>query len=431
MLTVGTLANRPPTTRSRKHTPMHLPHAPHTAYSNGFYSDAGRDYSIRILLGYCNSGAADAGEVLATIDTVGNGHERDLYDAWHRLGRRLVAEADDSAAHGHDVSAAFAYLRAATYLSEAFDALDGIADDTERMPVFAEHRAAWEKFVDHGPFDARRLAIPYENTTLPGWFLSPTDAGDAPRPTLVMVNGSDGSVSGQWSAAAHGALRRGYRVVMFDGPGQQSMLFDHGMLFRPDWEAVLTPVTDVVVGLPGVDADRLAVYGISQAGYWVPRAIAFEHRYSAAIADPGVVAVDSSWLANVGHALAKKLADGKDHDFDQMMAIGLKASKSTKRMWDWRARPYGQDTYSGTMKTVAQYTLTPDVAARIRTPMLITSPEHEQFWPGQSERLAQMSGADTTVVDFTAAEGASWHCQPMARALTDQRMFDWLDDTLG
>ncbi|MEP9416154.1 MULTISPECIES: alpha/beta hydrolase family protein [unclassified Gordonia (in: high G+C Gram-positive bacteria)] len=411
---------------------MHLPHAPHTAYSHGFYSDAGRDYSVRILLGYATSGATDAGEVLTTIDGIGDGHDRDWYDAWHRLGTRLATEAAAVADRGHRFSAAMSYLRAATYLSVAFDALDGIADDAERMPVFAAHRAAWEKFIDLGPFVAQRLSIPYEGTTLPGWYLSPEDAGDDDRrPTLVMVNGSDGAVSGQWSAAAQGALRRGYRVVMFDGPGQQSMLFEQGMTFRPDWEAVLTPVTDVVVGLRGVDADRLAVYGISQAGYWVPRAISFDHRYAAAIADPGVVQVEASWLANLPHALQSMLAEGKDHQFDQMMSIGLKASKATQRMWDWRARPYGQETYAATMKAVAQYTLTPDVAAQIRTPMLITAPEAEQFWPGQSEQLAAMSGADTTVVAFTAAEGASWHCQPMARALTEQRMFDWLDETLG
>ena len=29
---------------------------------------------------------------------------------------------------------------------------------------------------------------------------------------------------------------------------------------------------------------------------------------------------------------------------------------------------------------------------------------------------------------FTQAEGASYHCQPLARELTEQRMFDWLDE---
>jgi hypothetical protein len=31
---------------------------------------------------------------------------------------------------------------------------------------------------------------------------------------------------------------------------------------------------------------------------------------------------------------------------------------------------------------------------------------------------------------FTQEEGASYHCQPMARELTEQRMFDWLDEQI-
>jgi hypothetical protein len=31
---------------------------------------------------------------------------------------------------------------------------------------------------------------------------------------------------------------------------------------------------------------------------------------------------------------------------------------------------------------------------------------------------------------FTQAEGASYHCQPLARELTEQRMFDWMDEQI-
>jgi hypothetical protein len=36
-----------------------------------------------------------------------------------------------------------------------------------------------------------------------------------------------------------------------------------------------------------------------------------------------------------------------------------------------------------------------------------------------------------TLVRFTAAEGAGDHCAILARTLLLQRMFDWLDDTVG
>jgi hypothetical protein len=57
---------------------------------------------------------------------------------------------------------------------------------------------------------------------------------------------------------------------------------------------------------------------------------------------------------------------------------------------------------------------------KITTPMLITDPEDEQFFPGQKV-LAQ----------FTAAQGANGHCEPMARHRVDLRMGDFFADQLA
>ncbi|MBP0657249.1 dipeptidyl aminopeptidase, partial [Mycobacterium tuberculosis] len=75
--------------------------------------------------------------------------------------------------------------------------------------------------------------------------------------------------------------------------------------------------------------------------------------------------------------------------------------------------------------------LTADEMAGIPTPLLVTDPEDEQFWPGQSERLAAGAGGPTELARVTAAESANFHCQPPARRLTDARMFGWLDSVLA
>jgi hypothetical protein len=232
-----------------------------------------------------------------------------------------------------------------------------------------------------------------------------------------------------WATCVFGALQRGYAVLVYDGPGQQSMLFDRATTFRPDWEAVLTPVLDFALGLEGIDRKRVAAYGISQAGYWVSRALAFEHRFAAAIVDPGVVDVSTSWTSHLPKSLIELLDKGEDAKFDRDMEFGLKFQKDAARQWAFRARPYGPLGYAETLAEVRKYTVA-DVASRITTPLLITSPEREQFWPGQSEQLAELTKSVSTLVPFTAAEGADFHCQPLARSLTDQRMFDWLDEKL-
>ena len=76
------------------------------------------------------------------------------------------------------------------------------------------------------------------------------------------------------------------------------MLFERGVPFRYDWEAVLAPVIDYLVARSDVDASGLTGYGISQGGYWITRAVAFERRMVAAVADPGVVDVSAGWTVH-------------------------------------------------------------------------------------------------------------------------------------
>src|SRR3954469_18292856 len=91
-----------------------------------------------------------------------------------------------------------------------------------------------------------------------------------------------------------------------------------------------------------------------------------------------------------------------------------------------RARPYGVSSPFDLFTEVRRYQLR-DVADRIRTPSLITEPEGEQFWPGQSEQLAGLLTAPHELARFGVADGANWHCQPLGRRLTALRTFEWLE----
>ncbi len=394
---------------------------PHQAFSAGFFKDAGFDFEVRGLLGRAPAGASEPGEVLATIAGIKDGDATAWHAAWLALGRRLRSLGDALREAEHFDSAAGAYLRAASYLAIAVNS----GDDDRVSGLFGEYSDAWEGFIDTTVYLAERVEIPYEGTALPGYLVKPAD-DDELRPTIVLVNGSDGSHASIWGEAAFGALGRGYNVLLFDGPGQQSMLFERGVGFRPDWETVLTPVVDFLLARSDIDGSRLAVYGISQGGFWVSRALAFEPRFAAAIVDPGVTDVSASWLPNLPAPLAKLFAEGKREAFDRDMALGMRFSPAIARGWAFRSRPYRQSSPFDTLTAVRGYVLG-DLAAKITTPLFITSPEHEQFWPGQSQELADAVSGEHVVQPFTASEGANFHCQPLARTLTQQRMYDWLD----
>jgi hypothetical protein len=63
--------------------------------------------------------------------------------------------------------------------------------------------------------------------------------------------------------------------------------------------------------------------------------------------------------------------------------------------------------------------------------MLITDPEGEYFWPGQSQQLFEALSGPKELVRFTEAEGANMHCEPVALGLRDERVFDWIESVLG
>jgi hypothetical protein len=109
------------------------------------------------------------------------------------------------------------------------------------------------------------IAIPYEDSDLPGYLFVPADDGVA-RPTVILNNGSDGPMTFLWPGLGQPGLDRGYNTVIFDGPRQQSMLFDRDVPFRPDWKQVITPLVDFLGDRPEVDASKIVLYGGQPSG---------------------------------------------------------------------------------------------------------------------------------------------------------------------
>ncbi len=396
------------------------------ALTTGFFADRDLDFATRGLLGRAVRGGTEVGEVLATVGRIQK--HADWAKQWSVTATRVEARGIDCRDRGRLTSASSHFLRASTYWAAAVDGLAASPDSDELITAFRSHRRCWDAFIDCSDGAHVALAVPYEETTLPGYLLRP-DASGAARPTLVITNGSDGSLADLWTSAIAGALLRGWNAFVYDGPGQQSMLFERGTTFRPDWEAVLTPVVDTLVGRADVDADRLTGYGISQAGYWLTRAVAYEHRLRAAVVDPGVLDVSTSWTDPLGKRMRAMLTNGDREKFNKNMNFATRLP-SLSRTLAVRSRPYPHTDWFDLYTTVAGYALDQQTVKDVTTPLLITDPESEQFWPAQSSRLADMLGDRATLLPFSSEDGASLHCQPTGRLLTELAIFDWLNEKL-
>lgn len=392
-----------------------------------FFKDPTFEYVFLVSLGRAYQQAGNVGKVLWLTRQVRDGDHESAYQAFKKAGDEAVAIAENSLRAGRRESARQAFLWAQNYYDSAMYFVDGSDDPARLAPTWELLYDCWLKSVPLFSVPVEAVLIPYENTQLHGFYFK-ASAGASKRPLLILVNGSDGSLLDMWAWGAAGAVARGYDCLTFDGPGQGYALWKQRLFFRPDWEKVITPVVDFALGRPEVDSRKIAIQGISQGGYWVPRAVAFERRIAAAIADPGVVDVSTSWTQSLPPVMRDMLKAGQKAEFDAVMAKEM--PPAMKRAIAFRMRPYGFTSYYDTYKAVAGYNLA-EVAAQIRCPLLVTAPVNEAFWPGQSQQLYDLASGPKKLLTFTESDGADLHCEPKGTGIRDLRIFDWLDQTLS
>jgi dienelactone hydrolase len=266
---------------------------------------------------------------------------------------------------------------------------------------------------------------------MPAYLIAAEGRANEVRPLLIFTNGYDATVTDMYFASAVAASRRGYHALIFDGPGQGEMLYEHGVHLRPDWETVITAVVDFALTLPNVDPKRIALSGWSLGGYLAPRAAAGEPRLAACIADPG------SWgIAPGFRAMAVKLgvpADAVKHlgtiddaiivKFETMIAGNRKMTWSIVQRGYWA---HGVDNLRDYLRSVDAFTLE-GLAENIRCPTLLTAAEDDTLGTG-AQSLLDALRCPKTLIRFTAAEGAGSHCEMMNRSLLNRRALDWLDE---
>jgi len=377
-------------------------------------------------LGRAYSSGGNVGKVLYLTTQVEDGNFESAYQAFTKAGDEARGLAEDAARRGHRESARQAYLWAQNYYDSSMYFIDGSSDPARLLPTWERLDECWLAGARLFNPPIEQVEIPYEGTKLRGFFMRGAGASGK-RPLLILCNGSDGSLLDMWLWGGAGGLARGYDCLTFDGPGQGYALWKQKLYFRPDWEKVVSPVVDYALTRPEVDPRCIAIQGISQGGYWVPRAVAFERRIAAAIADPGVVDVSTSWLRSLPPPLLGLLHAGKKEEFDTYLGKSLTAA--TRATLNFRMRPYGVASYYDAYKAAMGYTLE-GVAKNITCPMLITSPANEAYWPGQSQQLFDMLTSPKTLEVFSESDGADLHCEPQGIGLRDLKVFNWLDEVL-
>jgi hypothetical protein len=383
-------------------------------------------------IAYIPYGGADYGEIVAVAEAIGDGDDSAFHQAWLAAGDRLAAAADAALAKGHRHSARDHYLRASAFYGASFHPLYGAPVDPRIPAVYRKQVAALDKGLGLGAHPVAPVRIPFGDTPMPAYFIPAEGMADQVRPLIIFNNGYDATITDMYFASAVAASRRGYHSLLFDGPGQGGMLYEHGVPLRPDWEVVIKAVVDHAETLPQVDAKRIALSGWSLGGHLAPRAASGEPRIAALIADPGTWSIADGFRRVIQHSFglpAEAVADLGTMAQPLMDKVDAVVRGDAALRWKLVQRGFwvhGVTDLRGYLASAELFTMK-GRAEFIRCPSLITQAENDML-AADAGTFFEALTCPKTLMRFTAAEGAGGHCEMGNRSLLNHRVLDWLDE---
>jgi len=399
------------------------------------FSEPEMEFQLQRGLGAASYGGASIGELLVAAERIRglaaaqDSIERDPAGCWVQAHAELGAYVEglgrEALAKGHAISARDHLLRASMYYRAAEYYCDPHEPDHQRWGMAS--RQAFILGAGQLAASFRAVEIPYENAFIPAYFLQPDDTSPAPRKTLILNTGFDGSSEELYFTGGRAGLERGYNVLLIDGPGQTGMTRLHPQIkFRPDWEVPIKAVVDWLSAQPSVDMQRLGLYGISLGGYFSTRAACFEPRIRALVVNSPIVDLKAYEL---GFFPAEVVNDPPELRREWM--AGLSRSElpdNLRSLLKIAFFRFGTDSLRDWLEMLSAFQATPYLH-QIKIPCLSMVGEAEGGEPhAQAEVFASQVAGPVTRRVFRYDEGADAHCQVGNLPLSLAVLYDWLDE---
>jgi pimeloyl-ACP methyl ester carboxylesterase len=316
---------------------------------------------------------------------------------------------------GDVVSARHSFLRASEYFRQSYYFVRSDLEGRRIQESYRSHVSTFLAALELMDHRAEQVRIPYDGTSLVGYFYAPDDTA-AKRPTLLFPCGYDSTAEAGWVNVPP-ALERNYNVVVFEGPGQGDALFNQGMHFRSDFEHVVTPLLDWLLTRREVDPEAVVLIGRSFAGYLAPRAAAFEHRLAALVVDPA----QPDMAERLPSGVAAKLAG-------PVVKAQMRLSAERREFFDARMAAHGISDINSYFAELRRFNML-DVAAQISCPTLIIEAEHD-FAGGSGQTLKDAMTTPAHLVHLSAEQGAEGHCGGLGQEVWAEVVYGWLQETL-
>jgi alpha-beta hydrolase superfamily lysophospholipase len=333
------------------------------------------------------------------------------YDDWTR---EMLQLSDNALGAGRLLPAAY-YSRGAQFFLDPND---------------PRYEPAFQRFLDNvlagnGVTEDHHHLVPYQGTHLSAYRFTP----DRPRGMIVVFGGFDSYIV-EWLSAAIALRDAGLDIVIFDGPGQGTVL-DAGTPMTPDWHLPVAAVLDHF-GLSDV-----TLMGFSLGGCLVLRAAAREPRVSRVIAFDIMTDLFECVTRSPAGLAIGRIGANAERIPAAVIDAAVEAIGKVDLLTEWAFkqanRVMGVTTPSEALAVWQKYR-TDDVSPLVTQDVLLMAGTKDHYVPLHqlSDQLLTLSVAPSVSARvFTEAEQAQNHCQIGNTGLAIRVILDWLDASGG
>ncbi len=320
--------------------------------------------------------------------------------AWIDLAHRTEDNARDALSKGHEYTAMQSFFQANQYFRMS-DVFLTIAESDTKAERFKLSQASFrEAAALHKPaMDV--ISVRCGNEEYDGYFCHPKYPAPGKWPTVFLIGGAD-AFAEEIFFSGRQVLEYGWALLLVDTPGRGSSMYVKGIPTRADYEVPVKACIDYLVSRPEVDTERIGLIGISMAGYYAPRAAAFDERIKALVGWSGCYSVLTDLYLYCEHLqpVVRRLLGGVNDETAQ------------EQLKDF------------TMEGIAQ---------NITCPTLITHGANDRLMnvTGAKRLFDEIGSTDKALKIYNDARGGGTiHCSHDYWAHNVPYMLDWLQDRL-
>jgi dienelactone hydrolase len=266
------------------------------------------------LVAQAQQGGGDVFDIARTCRNIEPGDKQAWELAWFESAKQMEAKAQLALASGHKHTAIKRFFQANQYYRMS-DVFLTYAEETKKAERF---RKAQDNFRAAATLHEPKIevvSVRCGNEEYDGYFCHPLNPKSGKWPAVLFLGGADAYAEEIYFAGKQ-MLDRGIAMLLVDTPGRGSSIYLKGIKTRPDYEVPGKACIDYLSARAEVDPDRLALLGISMAGYYAPRVAAFDKRIRALVGWSGCYSILDDLYDYCAHLqpTCQRLLGGVSHE---------------------------------------------------------------------------------------------------------------------